>query len=345
MWDHSGKSGRIELGRTVLCAWLLLSWASLPWCHGRQQDAPRTPAQAGAQNGSIEMLKRMGNAFASVTERIAPGVVGIRSERRVAAAAREQPTAPGLDPFQEDFFEHFFRRRLPQQEPPRREQVQRAHGSGFIISQEGHILTNNHVVADADKIVVELVDGRTLDAQVVGTDPESDVAVIRIPADGLTPVALGNSETLEVGEWVLAVGNPLGLSHSVTAGIVSAKGRRGFNVATYENFIQTDAAVNMGNSGGPLVNLSGEAVGMNTFILGPRRREHRDRLRDSDQQCPGCGRPDHPERCRRARLPGTDPAGPDGRAGRGVRVQRDQGGRHLPGHGGFGGRPGRPRAG
>jgi serine protease Do len=108
-----------------------------------------------------------------------------------------------------------------------------------------------------------------MDAQVVGTDPESDVAVVRIQADGLRPVALGNSDALEVGEWVLAIGNPLGLSHTVTAGIVSAKHRSGFNVTTYENFIQTDAAVNMGNSGGPLVNLNGEAVGMNTFILGP----------------------------------------------------------------------------
>jgi len=117
--------------------------------------------------------------------------------------------------------------------------------------------------------VVELIDGRSLEAQVVGTDPESDVAVVRIEANGLTPMALGNSDALEVGEWVLAVGNPLGLSHTVTAGIVSAKHRSGFNVTTYENFIQTDAAVNMGNSGGPLVNLNGEAVGMNTFILGP----------------------------------------------------------------------------
>ncbi|OHB66062.1 MAG: serine protease, partial [Planctomycetes bacterium RBG_13_60_9] len=146
---------------------------------------------------------------------------------------------------------------------------ERAQGSGFIISKDGYVLTNNHVVADADKVTVELVDGRMMEAEVVGTDPESDVAVIRIKTDNLTPVALGSSDALQVGEWVLAIGNPLGLSHTVTAGIVSAKGRSGFNVATYENFIQTDAAINMGNSGGPLVNLNGEAVGMNTFILGP----------------------------------------------------------------------------
>jgi len=225
--------------------------------------------RAGAQNESIVLLKRMGSAFASVMERVSPGVVGIRSERRVLRALPEKPATGPLDPFGDDFFDYFFRRRTPREDSPQQEYTQKAQGSGFLISADGFVLTNNHVVADADKIVVELVDGRTMDARVVGTDPESDVAVVRVDANGLTPVALGNSDALEVGEWVLAVGNPLGLSHTVTAGIVSAKHRSGFNVTTYENFIQTDAAVNMGNSGGPLVNLNGEAVGMNTFILGP----------------------------------------------------------------------------
>jgi len=116
--------------------------------------------------------------------------------------------------------------------------------------------------------MVELSQGRMVKARVIGTDPESDVAVIRIDANNLTPVALGNSDALEVGEWVLAIGNPMGLSHTVTAGIVSATGRNGLNISTYENFIQTDAAINMGNSGGPLVNLDGQAVGINTAIVG-----------------------------------------------------------------------------
>ncbi len=289
------KSSRVRFGCAILCVWGTLLLAFLPLSDGQQPSPERdagppardsalgggsptqnpavgTPSaspRAGAPQDSIALLQRMGSAFASVMERVSPGVVGIRSERRVLRATSEKPPTGPLDPFGEDFFDYFFRRRAPQEDSPRQEYTRRAQGSGFLISAEGFVLTNNHVVADADKIVVELVDGRTMDAQVVGTDPESDVAVVRIQADGLTPVALGNSDALEVGEWVLAVGNPLGLSHTVTAGIVSAKHRSGFNVTTYENFIQTDAAVNMGNSGGPLVNLNGEAVGMNTFILGP----------------------------------------------------------------------------
>jgi serine protease Do len=263
------KSSRTGFWCAVLCVWCTLLIASLRLSDGQERSPERDSLRSGAENESIVLLKRMGSAFASVMERVSPGVVGIRSERRVLRATPDKPAMGPLDPFGEDFFDYLFRRRAPEEDSSRREYTQRAQGSGFVISADGYVLTNNHVVADADKIVVELVDGRTMDAQVVGTDPESDVAVVRIQADGLRPVALGNSDALEVGEWVLAIGNPLGLSHTVTAGIVSAKHRSGFNVTTYENFIQTDAAVNMGNSGGPLVNLNGEAVGMNTFILGP----------------------------------------------------------------------------
>jgi len=224
--------------------------------------APR--ASQGQENGNIAALKRMGDAFTSVAKRASPAVVGIQSTKKTTRAIPETP----FDPSNEDLFE-FFRRRAPREEVPGREHTLRAQGSGFIISAEGYIITNNHVVEDADRLTVELVDGRTMDAQVVGVDPESDVAVVKIKADDLQPIALGNSESLQVGEWVLAIGTPLGLSHTVTAGIVSGIGRSGFNVATYENFIQTDAAINMGNSGGPLVNLDGEAVGINTFILAP----------------------------------------------------------------------------
>jgi len=147
--------------------------------------------------------------------------------------------------------------------------MQRAQASGFIVSQEGHILTNNHVVNGAEQVLVDMGEGRTMEAKIIGTDPESDVAIIKVDANNLTPVSLGDSESLKVGEWVIAIGSPMGLSHTVTAGIVSAKGRSGLNIATYENFIQTDAAINMGNSGGPLVNLDGQVVGINTAILGP----------------------------------------------------------------------------
>ena len=140
-------------------------------------------------------------------------------------------------------------------------------GSGFVISSDGYILTNNHMVEGAKKVIVELADGRKLTAEITGTDPDSDIAVIKIDADNLPYLELADSDTLEVGEWVLAIGNPLGFSHTVTAGIVSAKGRS-VGLANIENFIQTDAAINRGNSGGPLLNLEGKVVGMNTAIYG-----------------------------------------------------------------------------
>ena len=232
-------------------------------------------ATYGQDDESIAILKQMGTAFASVAEKVSPGVVGIRSQRTIAQAdvpMQRMPFGDGTDPFGEDFFDFFFRRRTPrdQERSPGRDRTVRAQGSGFIISKDGYILTNNHVVAGADRVQVELENGRSVDAKVVGPDPESDVAVLKIDVeDDLPPVSLGNSEDLQVGEWVLAIGNPMGLAHTVTAGIVSATGRTGLNIATYENFIQTDAAINLGNSGGPLVNLSGEAVGINTAILGP----------------------------------------------------------------------------
>jgi serine protease Do len=171
-----------------------------------------------------------------------------------------------------DPFDFFFRRsprqreqRAPQQ--PRKES-RTAQGSGFLISSDGYILTNNHMVEESEKIEVELTDGRKFTAKVIGTDPDSDIAVIKIDAKDLPYLELADSDALEVGEWVLAIGNPLGLSHTVTAGIVSAKGRSGFGLASFENFIQTDAAINFGNSGGPLINLDAKVVGINTAIVG-----------------------------------------------------------------------------
>jgi serine protease Do len=158
---------------------------------------------------------------------------------------------------------------MPQQpdqgEPP--QQRRYGQGSGFIISRDGYILTNHHVVGDADKVTVQMEDGREFTAKVVGNDPRSDVAVIKIDAANLPVLQLGDSDALEVGDWVLAVGSPFGLSHSITAGIVSAKGRSSIGIADYENFIQTDAAINPGNSGGPLVDVDGRVVGMNTAIF------------------------------------------------------------------------------
>jgi serine protease Do len=224
------------------------------------------PVPAFAQDpDSIAALRQMGKAFATIAEKASPAVVALRAERTVAREYSTFRDWPFGDPFQDDFFD-FFRRRSPRQRSPqRREQAQ---GSGFIISSDGYILTNNHMVDEAEKVSIELADGRKFTAEVTGTDPDSDVAVIKIDASELPYLELADSDAIEVGEWVLAIGNPLGLSHTVTAGIVSAKGRSGFGLATIENFIQTDAAINRGNSGGPLINLDGKVVGINTAIVG-----------------------------------------------------------------------------
>ena len=224
--------------------------------------------------GSIATLREMGKAFASVAEKASPAVVGLRAERTVTqdySTSRGSPFGDQFgDPFGDEFFDYFFRRRAPQRRAPQRRYQQTAQGSGFIISSDGYILTNNHLVGDAEKVVVELADGRefTATAENIKTDPDTDVALVKIDTEDLPHLELADSDKLEVGEWVLAIGNPLGLSHTVTAGIVSAKGRTGFRLATYENFIQTDAAINFGNSGGPLINLDAKVVGINTAIVG-----------------------------------------------------------------------------
>jgi len=213
----------------------------------------------------------MGKAFASVAEKASPAVVAIKAERTVTQQYRGYGESPYGSPFGDDFFDYFFRRRSPQQRSPRtpqRKQMTTAQGSGFIISPDGYVLTNNHLVGEADKVIVELVDGRKLTAKKIGTDPDSDVAVVKIEGKGFKYLKMADSEKLEVGEWVLAIGNPLGLSHTVTAGIVSATGRSDLGLAHLENFIQTDAAINFGNSGGPLMNLDAEVVGINTAIVG-----------------------------------------------------------------------------
>jgi len=162
--------------------------------------------------------------------------------------------------YYQDFYGRFY-------ESTPTQRTQNSLGSGFIIDKDGYILTNNHVVSGADEIQVKLSDGRVFAAQIVGSDPNVDIAVIKIDSkDSLPAIALGNSDQLEIGEWVVAIGNPFGLTHTVTAGIVSAKGRV-IGAGPYDDFIQTDASINPGNSGGPLFNLKGEVVGINTAII------------------------------------------------------------------------------
>ena len=218
-----------------------------------------------ADPDSIAALRQMGKAFSSIAEKASPAVVGLKAEKTVSQDSQAYRNSP----FGDDFYEYFFGPRFPRQRAPQRRyrQPQTAMGSGFIISPDGDILTNNHMVEGAEKVIVELADGRKFTAEITGTDPGSDIAVIKIDADNLPYLEFADSDTLEVGEWVLAIGNPLGFSHTVTAGIVSAKGRS-IGLADIENFIQTDAAINRGNSGGPLLNLEGKVVGMNTAIYG-----------------------------------------------------------------------------
>ena len=218
-------------------------------------------AHASSESKALDVATSLSNAFAQVADQSLPSVVTITSERVVTMGG----SMGGASPFS-DFFEHFMP--SPHGQQPR-EYRQRALGSGVIVRGNGIILTANHVVENAENVHVVLSDAREFDAIVVGTDPETDLAVLRVDEAGTLPaLRLGTSAHNRVGDWVLALGNPFGegLAGTVTAGIISAKGRSGIGLSRYEDFIQTDAAINPGNSGGPLVNLRGELIGINTAI-------------------------------------------------------------------------------
>ncbi|MAU53540.1 MAG: serine protease [Roseovarius sp.] len=202
-------------------------------------------------------------SFAELADKVSPAVVNITTSTVVEGEAAPLPMVPEGSPF-EDFFERF-RDQLDEGNRPRRSS---ALGSGFVISEDGYVVTNNHVIEGADEISVEFFSGETLPAEVVGTDPKTDIALLKVESDAPLPfVTFGDSDTARVGDWVLAMGNPLGQGFSLSAGIVSARNRA--LSGTYDDFIQTDAAINRGNSGGPLFNLDGEVVGVNTAILSP----------------------------------------------------------------------------
>ncbi len=237
----------------------LAFWSTLDLPKTGAAAEPPLAAQATAPRTQIPAAQpaaELGEAFVAVAEHVKPAVVFIKSQRTERAESQRLP--PGF----EDFF--------PQLR--RRPQVEQGSGSGFIVSSDGYILTNNHVVAGADRVIVRLYDKREFNAKVVGTDPNTDVAVIKIDARDLPSASFGNSDSTRVGEWVLAIGNPLGeqFAFTVTAGIVSAKGRllAGLQQTRYsiQDFIQTDAAINPGNSGGPLVSVRGDVIGINSAI-------------------------------------------------------------------------------
>ena len=210
----------------------------------------------------LTAAKNLGLDFVEVAKKVQPSVVSIRSERTVIVSPRE---GFGKDFFKGTPFEDFFK--AP--EGPSTKKKQRGEGSGVIVSPEGYILTNYHVVSEADKLTVRLFDGRELKGTIQGTDPKTDLAVVHVDAKDLPVATLGDSDKLQVGEWAIASGSPFGLEKTVTVGVISAKGRTGLGTGTYEDFIQTDASINPGNSGGPLVNIDGEVVGMNAMIIQP----------------------------------------------------------------------------
>ncbi|RJP33406.1 MAG: DegQ family serine endoprotease [Candidatus Omnitrophota bacterium] len=227
---------------------------------------PFASVQAQTDN-DISTVKKVGQAFVAISKKASPSVVFIEAERQVEVTSSPYFNDP-FDMFGNDLFERFFGRPRSDQNPRSpRKQLQKGQGSGFIISADGYILTNNHVVGEANKIKVKLNDNRDFEAKLIGADPRSEVAVIKIEATDLPALTLGDSDNMEVGEWVIAIGNPFGLSHTVTTGVVSAKGRSSVGIADYEDFIQTDAAINPGNSGGPLLNLEGQVIGINTAII------------------------------------------------------------------------------
>jgi serine protease Do len=232
---------------------------SLSGCKGGNQSAVASPtASPAVVNTSATGAPQ--TSYADVVSRVVPAVVTIRADRRVRA--------PQQFPFAEDpFFRDFFGDRLPRGQQPQRE-LQRALGSGVIVSADGYILTNHHVIDGAEDIKVDLNDNSTLEAKVVGSDQPSDLAVLKVNASHLPVLQPGDSERVRVGDVVLAIGNPLGVGQTVTMGIISAKGRStGPGNGSFEDFLQTDAPINQGNSGGALVNTNGELIGINSQIL------------------------------------------------------------------------------
>jgi serine protease Do len=228
---------------------------------------PALPPPSKEQVSDARMLSR---TFAQVASQLSPSVVRISVAKTVKMHRGMHMQG---NPFEGTPFERFFGDQggggdeddgAPSQGPK-----QRGTGSGVVIDAKGYILTNNHVVDDADEVKVTYADGKTVPAKVVGTDPRTDLAVVKVDSGDIKPAKIGDSDKLQVGEWVMAIGNPFGLDHTVTVGVLSAKGRSGFQQGShYEDFLQTDASINPGNSGGPLINLDGEVIGINTMIAG-----------------------------------------------------------------------------
>ncbi len=233
-----------------LLGWSLVGLlAAAPALAQRPAEDARPPASGSTVEEGIAAARALGEAFSQVAEDASRSVVSIRVEARIPEGA--------------SLLERFG---IPM--PPSEDGFAHGGGSGIVIRRDGYVLTNNHVISIASRIEVILADGRTFEARVVGVDPATDLAVLRVPARDLPQARFGDSSRVRVGEWVVAIGSPFGLDHTVTAGVVSAVGRSGLGGSEIEDYLQTDASINPGNSGGPLVNLDGEIVGVNTMIAG-----------------------------------------------------------------------------
>jgi Do/DeqQ family serine protease len=246
LWLIFAQAATVAVGALFVVTTLKPEWL------GRTASGPQVVELRQAIPSGV--VPARATSYSDAVRKAVPAVVNIFTSKEI-----KSPRHPFLD---DPLFRHFFGERL-EEEPQRAASL----GSGVIVSSKGYILTNHHVVEAADEIEVALADGRKLLAKVVGSDPDTDLAVLQVNADSLPAITFGSSESLRVGDIVLAIGNPFNLGHTVTAGIVSALGRSGLGMSPFENFIQTDAAINPGNSGGALVDAAGNLIGINTLIL------------------------------------------------------------------------------
>lgn len=246
---------------------LILSLSLIALLFGLFFCVGKDKANSLPKNDKLTTAKSLGQAFVEVAKKVQPSVVNITTEKTITIKPWERF---GEDFFKGSPFEEFFRGfGGPREKGKEYRHRQRSGGSGVIVDKEGYILTNNHVIEGADKVKVRLNDGREFIATVKGQDSRTDLAVLHIKAKDLPVAFLGDSDKSEVGEWAIAIGSPFGLEHTVTVGVISAKGRSGLGTGTYEDFVQTDASINPGNSGGPLINIDGEVIGINAMIIQP----------------------------------------------------------------------------
>jgi serine protease Do len=257
-------AGLVALGATAALA---VSHVHVTWGPPAAQAAPvlvaeAKPALPPPSAAQVADARALSRTFAQVAAQLSPSVVRISITKTVKMRGH------GRNPFQGTPFDRFFGGPDDDDGQQLEGPKQRGTGSGVVIDKKGYILTNNHVVEDADEVKVSFVDGKTVNGKVIGTDPKSDLAVVKVDNVDVQAARLGDSEKVAVGEWVIAIGNPFGLDHTVTVGVLSAKNRSGFDSGHYEDFLQTDASINPGNSGGPLVDLDGEVIGINTMIAG-----------------------------------------------------------------------------